>query len=60
MTEQAPPRPDNPPSPCIRVCTLDENDVCVGCRRTLDEIVAWAGLSPEEQHAVIARLAERS
>ncbi len=25
-------------SPCIGVCTLDENDVCIGCGRTMNEI----------------------
>lgn len=25
-------------SPCIGVCLLDENDVCVGCNRTVFEI----------------------
>jgi len=25
-------------SPCIGVCKLDENKVCIGCFRTIDEI----------------------
>ncbi|MEO8002745.1 MAG: DUF1289 domain-containing protein [Arenimonas sp.] len=29
------------PSPCIRNCCLDENDVCMGCGRHIDEILAW-------------------
>ena len=53
------PRPGYPPSPCVRTCTLDENDICLGCRRTLDEIIAWTGLSAEEQRAIIASLPER-
>jgi predicted Fe-S protein YdhL (DUF1289 family) len=28
-------------SPCVRNCCLDEQDVCLGCGRTLDEIVLW-------------------
>jgi uncharacterized protein len=28
-------------SPCIRNCCLDDNDICLGCFRALDEIVAW-------------------
>uniref|UniRef100_UPI0030D91EE8 DUF1289 domain-containing protein n=1 Tax=Pseudomonas sp. EL_65y_Pfl2_R95 TaxID=3088698 RepID=UPI0030D91EE8 len=28
-------------SPCQRRCCLDTADVCVGCGRTLDEILAW-------------------
>ena len=26
-------------SPCIKQCRLDENNVCVGCGRTIDEII---------------------
>ncbi|MGB5347787.1 MAG: DUF1289 domain-containing protein [Woeseia sp.] len=48
-----------PPSPCTLVCTLDEHKVCLGCRRTLQEIVAWSGMSPEQQRAVIRQLPER-
>ena len=28
-------------SPCISVCELDENNVCSGCFRTLEEIGQW-------------------
>lgn len=55
----AAPRPGYPPSPCTRVCTLDSNDVCVGCSRTLDEIVAWAAMSAEEQWSVVRDLPRR-
>ncbi len=34
--------PLEPPSPCIRQCTLDDRDECVGCGRTIDEILVWA------------------
>ncbi|WP_411726799.1 DUF1289 domain-containing protein [Methyloglobulus sp.] len=30
------------PSPCIRHCCLNEEDVCVGCFRSLPEVVGWA------------------
>ena len=26
-------------SPCIGTCTLNENDVCIGCNRHIDEII---------------------
>lgn len=29
-------------SPCVRRCTLDEQDLCVGCGRLLAEILEWA------------------
>lgn len=28
-------------SPCVRNCCLDEDDVCMGCFRTIDEIIHW-------------------
>ena len=29
------------PSPCVRNCCLDNTDICMGCLRTLEEILAW-------------------
>jgi predicted Fe-S protein YdhL (DUF1289 family) len=29
------------PSPCIDVCRLDPRGLCVGCRRTIEEIIEW-------------------
>jgi hypothetical protein len=29
-------------SPCVRNCCLNEQDVCLGCFRSLDEICAWS------------------
>ena len=26
-------------SPCIGVCVLDENNICIGCKRTIEEII---------------------
>jgi uncharacterized protein len=46
-------------SPCVRNCCLDERDVCMGCGRSLDEIVAWGTASDEEKAATLARSRER-
>ena len=27
-------------SPCIGTCTLNENDICIGCHRHIDEIIS--------------------
>jgi hypothetical protein len=40
----------------MNVCVLDAGRVCVGCRRTLDEIARWGRMSAAEQWAVLARL----
>jgi uncharacterized protein len=45
-----------PTSPCINVCVLDAGKVCIGCRRTLDEIARWGRMSVREQWQVVARL----
>ena len=50
-----------PPSPCNRVCRIDERTGwCIGCRRTLTEIADWPMLSAAEKHALLARLDRRS
>ncbi|SME93555.1 Protein of unknown function [Tistlia consotensis] len=48
------------PSPCISVCQIDDTTgLCLGCRRTLDEIRDWLILTAEEKRALLAKLAER-
>ena len=32
---------NSPESPCLSICSLDQNDVCEGCFRTGNEIEAW-------------------
>lgn len=29
-------------SPCVRNCCLDDNDICLGCFRSVTEIKQWA------------------
>jgi uncharacterized protein len=51
---------DTVPSPCTRVCVIDPvSRLCRGCLRTIDEITDWAGKSPAEKRAVLARVEER-
>ncbi|MCU0813632.1 MAG: DUF1289 domain-containing protein [Burkholderiaceae bacterium] len=48
------------PSPCISVCRMDEaTGWCLGCARTIDEIVAWGVLDDDEKRAVWAQLPPR-
>ncbi len=46
-------------SPCVGVCVCDENDVCIGCKRSLDEIVSWNRLSDNEKLICINNSNER-
>ena len=48
-----------PTSPCVSVCTLDDDDRCLGCGRTLEQISRWALMSKEEQWAIVDQLARR-
>jgi uncharacterized protein len=34
--------------------------LCLGCRRTLQEIADWLEMTPEEKLATLARVAERT
>jgi len=44
------------PSPCIKVCRIDDDGFCVGCKRTLDEIRDWMILSDYEQKKLLHEL----
>lgn len=46
-------------SPCVSVCALDENDVCIGCHRTGDEILRWTQMSNDERREVLRKVAKR-
>ena len=48
------------PAPCIRICRLDDDDVCVGCMRSLDEICAWPDADLEERCAILDAMSERA
>lgn len=44
------------PSPCRNICRLDDEDVCEGCHRTIDEITRWPQMSDEEKRSILARI----
>ncbi|MFY7960580.1 MAG: DUF1289 domain-containing protein [Elsteraceae bacterium] len=46
-------------SPCVRNCCLDQDDVCLGCARTLDEILRWSKLSNPERQRIMDGLEAR-
>ncbi len=49
-----------PISPCIAVCQIDPaTGYCRGCRRTIEEIAGWLGLSAEERWRVLDEVAKR-
>ncbi len=49
----------NSQSPCVRNCCLNEDDICVGCFRSLEEIKCWSQLDPEQQQAIYQKAEQR-
>ncbi|WP_377707214.1 DUF1289 domain-containing protein [Pseudomonas protegens] len=47
-------------SPCVSICALDEQDICTGCQRTVDEITRWSRMDNAERRAVLALCHERA
>jgi len=48
-----------PMSPCINICSLDEQGYCRGCYRSREEIAAWSSMGPARQWEVLRSLEER-
>ena len=48
-----------PPSPCISVCALDDDGVCIGCYRSAEEIADWSMVSAGEKQEIVERARER-
>ena len=57
---------DDVPSPCISICRMDpglgspeeraQGGLCVGCWRTIGEIIAWAAAPEDGKRAVLAAI----
>jgi len=41
-------------SPCIRNCCLNEQDICLGCFRSLEEIKSWTLVDNTEKLLILA------
>lgn len=42
-------------SPCVRNCCLDDQDICLGCYRSMAEILGWSAAGKEERNAILQR-----
>ena len=47
------------PSPCVRNCCLDEDDVCLGCLRTIEEIMRWGQADNKEKLEILEKVKVR-
>ena len=46
--------------PCVRHCCLDNNDVCLGCHRSLDEILGWHSMNDQQKSALLEIMQQRA
>jgi len=46
-------------SPCVRNCCLDKQDVCLGCGRTIDEIIRWGDANDTEKILILKKSIKR-
>ena len=47
-------------TPCIGVCQYDNEDICKGCFRTLDEISNWALMTEKQRQEIMQELNQRA
>jgi uncharacterized protein len=48
-------------SPCVNVCQMDpRRGLCLGCKRTLDEIARWASMSDAERERILKEIENRT
>ncbi|MGZ8143503.1 MAG: DUF1289 domain-containing protein [Methylosarcina sp.] len=47
------------PSPCIRNCCLDKADVCLGCFRSLAEIISWGQADEMIRRTILKNVDQR-
>ena len=46
-------------SPCVQICELDDDDICMGCLRSADEIRDWMIMSRQQKLVTMGNVAVR-
>lgn len=46
-------------SPCVRICTLNADNICIGCGRNAYEIQNWVNFSDETKRTIKLQLKDR-
>nr|WP_218165272.1 DUF1289 domain-containing protein [Pseudomonas agarici] len=69
VTQQATPaRPAKPlysnvspavPSPCVSLCRLDEQKVCIGCFRHVEDIRQWRSADDQRRRVICEQARQR-
>jgi uncharacterized protein len=47
-------------SPCVDICRLNAQGLCIGCRRTLGEIAEWSHASDARRLEILSALTTRT
>lgn len=47
-------------SPCISICRLNDEDICVGCYRSSEEIRNWIYLDDDQRQQIIELCSDRA
>jgi predicted Fe-S protein YdhL (DUF1289 family) len=50
---------NEPVSPCISVCLLDNQDICQGCYRSAEEIADWFIADADGKREILTRARHR-
>ena len=46
-------------SPCVKNCCLDKKDICLGCGRSVEEIIRWGDASDIEKKYILTESKKR-
>jgi len=46
-------------SPCVESCCLNEDDICMGCFRSLQEILDWGDADSMRRSEILRQVEER-
>ncbi|WP_083918262.1 DUF1289 domain-containing protein [Methylosarcina fibrata] len=46
-------------SPCIRNCCLDQAEICLGCFRSLSEIIGWGQADETTRRIILENTSRR-
>ena len=47
-------------SPCVGICSINKNnDFCIGCGRTIDQISKWSNFNETEKKKIILQIKNR-
>lgn len=46
-------------SPCVRNCCLNDDDICLGCFRSLEEITQWGESNSDARTVILEHARQR-